>query len=58
MQSQGALELFLFFSWLGSVSQPIGCDKEQFITPVQVPYLSLDLVFVSGTKKFQETRIF
>jgi len=39
------------FSWLGSVSQLIGCEKD----PVQVPYLPLDSVFVSETKKFPET---
>ena len=39
------------FSWLGSVSQPIGWEKD----PVQVPYLPLDSVFVSETKKFPET---
>ena len=39
------------FSWLGSVSQPIGCEKD----PVQVPYLPLDSVFVSEMKKFPET---
>ena len=58
MQLRGALELFFSFSWLWSVSQPIRCDKDQFITPEQAPYLPLDLVFVSGTKKFPETRIF
>ncbi len=51
MQSQRAMELFLSFSCLGSVLHPIGCKKDQFISPVQAPYLPLVSVFVSRTKK-------
>ena len=48
--SWGALELFLFLGW-GVFRNLSGCEKDH----VQVPYLPLDSVFVSETKKFPET---
>ena len=49
-KSRGALEIFLSFSWLGSVSQLL-LQEGTVYHPCTTLYLPLDSVFVERTKK-------